>query len=98
MLRVRDRERKSLCRKTFVGQYKRQIEAQKRKTARRASKVDRTSAEISDRMTAGSDVVLPYRTPAVDSLPCGNRKEDIFHEVHDPETTVTAQPRAPPAS
>ena len=79
MQRVRDRERKSLWRKTFVGQYKRQIEAQKRKTARRASKVDRTSAEIGDRMTTGSDVVLPYRPSADDSLPCGNRKEDIFH-------------------
>ena len=95
MLRVRDRERKSLCRKTFVGQYKRQMESQKRKTVRRASKVDRTSAEIGDGVTAGSDVVLPYRTPAVDSLPCGDQKEDIDH---DPETTVTAQPRAPPAS
>ena len=95
MQRVRDRERKSLWRKTFVGQYKRQIEAQKRKTKRRASKVDRTSAEIGDRMTVGSDVVLPYRTPTVDSLPCGDRKEDIDY---DPKTTVTAQSRAPPAS
>ena len=95
MQRVRDRERKSLWRKTFVGQYKRQIEAQKRKTARRVSKVDRTSAEIGHQTTAGSDVVLPYRPSAVDSLPCGDRKEDIDH---DPETTVTAEPRAPPAS
>jgi hypothetical protein len=95
MQRVRDRERKSLWRKTFVGTYKRQIEAQKRKAARRVSKVDRTSAEIGDRMTAGSDVVLPYRTPAVEALPCGDRKENIDH---DPETTVTTQPRAPPAS
>jgi hypothetical protein len=97
MQRVRDRERKWLWRNTFAGQIKCQLQAQRRKTARPASSADRTSAVRDATTLPGSDVVLPYRSPPEVSLPLGDRKEDISHDVQNPETTVASQTRPPPA-
>ena len=98
MQRVRDRERKWLWRNTFAGQIKCRLQAQRRQAARRASSADRDSADTGEVTATGSDVVRPYRSPPDVSIPFGDRKEDVSHEVHDPETTVASQSRPPPAS
>ena len=98
MLQVRNRERKWLWRNTLAGQIKCQLQAQSRQAARRAASSDRDSADTDKAMVAASDVVLPYRTPPSVSVLLGDRKEDISHEVQDPETTVASQSRPPPAS
>ena len=98
MQRVRDRERKWLWRNTFAGQFKCQLQAQRRRADRRASSAVRDSADTGEATTTGSDVVLPYRSPPEVSVPLGDRKEDIFHDVQNPETTVASQSRPPPAS
>jgi len=98
MQRVRDRERKWLWRNTFAGQIKCRLQAQRRQAARRASSADRDSVDTGEVTATGSDVVRPYRSPPDVSIPFGDRKEDVSHEVHDPETTVASQSRPPPAS
>ena len=97
MQRVRDRERKWLWRNTLAGQIKCRLQAQKRKAARRSASADRDSADIDATPATGSDVVLPYRSPSNVSVPLGDRKEDISHDVQNPETTVASQSRPPPA-
>jgi hypothetical protein len=98
MQRVRDRERKWLWRNTLAGQIKCQLQAQRRQVARRASSADRDSEDTGEATTRGSDVVLPYRSPPIVSVPLGDRKEDISHDVQNPETPVASQSRPPPAS
>ena len=98
MQRVRDRERKWLWRNTFAGQIKCRLQAQRRQAAQRKASADRASAILDAATPTGSDVVLPYRSPPEVSVPLGDRKEDISHDVQNPETTVTAQSRAPPTS
>lgn len=97
MQRVRDRERKWLWRNTLAGQIKCQQQAQRRQAARRATSADRDSAGTGEATTTGSNVVLPYRSPPDVSVPLGDRKEDIFHDVQNPETTIATQSRPPPA-
>ena len=97
MQQVRDRERKWLWRNTLTGRFKCQLEAQRRQAARRASSADRDSAGTVEATTTGSDVVRPYRSLPDVSVPLGDRKEDISHDVQDPETTVASQSRPPPA-
>jgi hypothetical protein len=97
MQRVRDRERKWLWRNTLAGQIKCQLQAQRRQVARRAASADRDSAVLEPTTATGSDVVLPYRSPPDISVSMGDRKEDITHEVQNPETTITSQSRPPPA-
>jgi hypothetical protein len=97
MQRVRDRERKWLWRNTFAGQIKCRLQAQRRQAAQRAASADRASADIDATPTTGSDVVLPYRSPPEVSVPLGDRKEDISHDVQNPETTFASQSRPPPA-
>ena len=97
MQRVRDRERKWLWRNTLAGQIKCRQQAQKRQAARRAASADRDSADTGEATTTGSDVVLPYRSPPDVSVLLGDRKEDISHDVQNPETTVASQSRPPPA-
>jgi hypothetical protein len=98
MQRVRDRERKWLWRNTLAGQIKCQLQAQSRQAARRAASADRDSADIDEASATDSDVVRPYRPPPDVSVPLGDRKEDISHDVPNPETTVASQSRPPPAS
>ena len=98
MQRVRDRERKWLWRHTLAGQIKCRLQAQRRKAARRSASADHASAATGEDTATGSDVVLPYRSPPEVSVPLGDRKEDIFHDVQNPETTVASQSRPPPAS
>lgn len=98
MQRVRDRERKWLWRNTFIGQIKCQLQAQRRKAARRDSSADQHSAGTDEATTTGSDVVQPYRSLPDLPIPSGNRKENISHDVQNPETTVASQSRPPPAS
>ena len=98
MQRVRDRERKWLWRNTFAGQIKCQLQAQRRQAAQRAASADRASAILDAATPTGSDVVLPYRSPPEVSVPLGDRKEDISHDVQNPETTIASQSRPPPAS
>ena len=98
MQRVCDRERKWFWRNTFAGQIKCQLQAQRRQAARRASSADQDSADTDEATATGSDVVRPYRSLPDVSVPFGDRKEDISHEVHDPETSVASQSRPPPAS
>ena len=97
MQRVRDRERKWLWRNTFAGEIKCRQQARNRQAARRAASADRDSSDIGEATTTGSDVVLPYRLPPDASVPLGDRKEDISHDVQNPETTVASQSRPPPA-
>jgi hypothetical protein len=97
MQRVRDRERKWLWRNTLAGQIKCQLQAQRRKATRPAASADRDSEDTSEATATGSDVVRPYRSPPNVSVPLGDRKEDIFHDVQNPETTVASQSRPPPA-
>lgn len=98
MQRVCDRERKWLWRNTFAGQIKCQLQAQRRQAARRASSADRDSVDTGEVTATGSNVVLPYRSPPDVSVSMGNRKEDISHDVQNPETTIASQSRPPPAS
>ena len=98
MQRVHDRERKWLWRNTFAGQIKCRLQAQRRQAARRSTSADRDSVDTSEVTATDSDVVRPYRSPPDVSIPFGDRKEDVFHEVHNPETTVASQSRPPPAS
>ena len=97
MQRVRDRERKWLWRNTLAGQIKCRLQARNRQATRRAASVDHASAATGEATATGSDVVLPYRSPPEVSVPLGDRKEDISHDVQNPETTVASQPRPPPA-
>ena len=97
MQRVRDRERKWLWRNTLAGQIKCQLQARNRQATRRAAKADRNSPDTGDAATNSSDVVLPYRSPPDASVPLGDRKEDISHDIQNPETTVASQSRPPPA-
>ena len=97
MQRVRDRERKWLWRNTLAGQIKCQLQAQRRQVARLASSADRDSAVLDAATATGSDVVRPYRPPPDISVSMGDRKEDISHDVQNPETTVASQSRPPPA-
>ena len=97
MQRVRDRERKWLWRNTLAGQIKCRLQAKRRQAARRAASADRDSADTSEAAPTGSDVVLPYRSLPEVSVPLGELKEDIFHDVQNPETTVASQSRPPPA-
>lgn len=97
MQRVRDRERKWLWRNTLAGQIKCQLQAQRRQATRRAASADRDSEDTGEATATGSDVVRPYRSPPNVSVPLGDRKEDIFHDVQNPETTVASQSRPPPA-
>jgi|GEM_PF-3415647 len=95
---ISNRERKWLWRNTFAGQIKCQLQAQRRQAARRAASADRASAVLDATTPTGSDVVLPYRSPPNVSIPLGDRKEDISHDVQNPETTIASQSRPPPAS
>ena len=97
MQRVRDRERKWLWRNTFAGQIKCQMQAQLRQVVRRSASADRNSADAGEVTVTGSDVVLPYRSPPDVSVLLGDRKEDISHDVQNPETTFACQSRPPPA-
>lgn len=97
MQRVRDRERKWLWRNTLAGQIKCRLQARNRQATRRAAKANRNSADTGEATTISSDVVLPYRSSSVTSVPLGDRKEDISHDVQNPETTVAPQSRPPPA-
>ena len=97
MQRVRDRERKWLWRNTLAGQIKCRLQARNRQATRRAAKAVSNSAATGEVTTTGSDVVLPYRSPPVASVPLGDRKEDISHDVQNPETTVAPESRPPPA-
>ena len=97
MQRVRDRERKWLWRNTFAGQFKCQLQAKRRQAARPPASAHHASADTGEVTATGSDVVLPYRSPPVVSVPLGDRKEDISHDVQNPETTVASQSRPPPA-
>jgi hypothetical protein len=97
MQRVRDRERKWLWRNTLTGRFKCQLEARRRQAARGASSTDRDLTDTGEATTTGSDAVLPYRSPPNVSVPLGDRKEDISHDVQNPETTVASQSRPPPA-
>jgi len=94
---MRDRERKWLWRNTFAGEIKCRQQARNRQAARRTASADRDSSDIGEATTTGSDVVLPYRLPPDASVPLGDRKEDISHDVQNPETTVASQSRPPPA-
>lgn len=98
MQRVCDRERKWLWRNTFAGQIKCRLQAQRRQAARRAASADRDSADTGEATAPGSDVVRPFRSLPDVSVPSGDRKEDISHDVQNPETTVASQSRPPPAS
>ena len=97
MQRVRDRERKWLWRNTFAGQIKCRQQAQRRQAARHSSSADRDSADTDEVTATGSDVVRPYRSPPEVSVPLGDRKEDISHDVQNPKATVASQSRPPPA-
>ena len=97
MQRVRDRERKWLWRNTFAGEIKCRQQARNRQANRRATSVNRASAVLDTATTKGSDVVLPYRSPTNVSVLLGDRKEDISHDVQNPETTVASESRPPPA-
>ena len=97
MHRVRDRERKWLWRNTFAGEIKCRLQAQNRQAASRAALADCGSAVLDAAKAPGSDVVLPYRSPPEVSVLLGDRKEDISHDVQNPETTIASQSRPPPA-
>ena len=96
MQRVRDRERKWLWRNTFAGQIKCQLQAKRRQAVRRAATAEHASADAGEATATGLDVVLPYRSPPEVSVPLGDRKEDISHDVQNPETTIASQSRPPP--
>lgn len=97
MQRVHDRERKSLWRKTLAGQIKCRQQAQKRQAARRTVFAEQASAMRDATTLDASDVVLPYRSAPEVAVPLGGRKEDILHDVQNPETTITPRSRPPPA-
>ncbi len=98
MQRVRDRERKWLWRNTLGGQIKCRQEAHRRRATYRSSSADPDSAATDPAKASHADVVLPYRSPPNVTLPFGDRKEDISHEVRNSETTVASPSRPPPAS
>lgn len=89
--RVRDRERKWLCRKTSAGQYKRFLEYQ----ARRAARAESCRQAISFPARPPGDAVGDYGESSDSSLSCRHPAEV---PAHDSETPVGSRSRAPPAS
>jgi hypothetical protein len=89
--RVRDRERKWLCRRTSAGQYKRLLEYEARRATRKHLRRQAASPLTPDHRAA----VLGYRERSDSSLSCRDSQEV---PAHDSETSAGTRPRAPPAS
>jgi hypothetical protein len=88
---VRDRERKWFSRKTTAGRYKRRLEYQARRAARRGGGTKDHHRSAGD----GSHAVVNYRGFDEAALSCRDAKEV---PADDRETSVSTGPRAPPAS
>ena len=98
MRRVRDRERKSLRRKTEAGRFKRRLEYRAAWAQRRKGHVasDATAAGLSSaRSGAKAHTVLFYRCS---NDPALNLSVPTEVTVHGPQTDSGSRPRAPPAS
>lgn len=89
--RVRDRERKWLSRKTAAGRFKRQLEYQARRIARRGSE----TIPLNRRTGDASDAVVSYESPSHANLSCGELNERF---ANDPKTPARHRPRAPPSA
>ena len=97
MRRVRDRERKSLRRKTEAGRFKRRLEYQAAWAQRREGHVasGATAGGLSSaRSGAKAHTVLFYR---YGNDPALNLSVPTEVTVHDPQTDSGSRPRAPPA-
>lgn len=93
MRRTCDRERKWLCRKTVAGRFKRRLEYEARRAARRGGAAKSTHAAAGGQARA----VVNYGIGDAAALSCGDPKGVSAH-VDDRETPAGARPRAPPTS
>lgn len=89
--RVCDRERKWLSRKTPAGRFKRRLEYQARRLARRGVATRNRNVLTGD----AADAVVNYGAPSQVALPCGDLQERF---ADDPQTPASSRPRAPPSS
>ena len=102
MGRVLDRKRKCLRRKTWAGRFKRSLEYQARRAARRAPRLKTValpappaSPDVAPVLKPDGPAVLHSETFDERQLPWSDRKEVTEH---DRETSLGKRSRAPPAS
>lgn len=95
MRRVRDRERKWLSRKTAAGRFKRCLEYQTRRAARRAETPN--AKNRASNLPAGehSAAVVNYEAPSQAAVPC---RDLLEIPAHDSQTPARPRPRAPPSA
>lgn len=92
--RVHDRERKWRVRNTREGRYKRNLEYQAAREARRAARCQRAAPRDCSPTTPGQSAVVNIRSSPQGDVSCRDRKEV---PTDDREKTVGRRPRAPPS-
>ena len=94
MKRVHDRERKWKVRNTEAGRYKRSLEYQAAREARRVARCQLAAAGDSSPTTCGQSAVANIRSSPEADVSCHDRKEV---PTDGREKTVGRRPRAPPS-
>lgn len=96
MRRVRDRERKYFWRRTAIGRLKCGMLAGRRRNARQSAAAASFSGHPYEPVVARAVGVHPHGPPPEATVGCGDRKEDLCHDIKNSEATVASQSRPPP--